>query len=310
MLLQCHAPHKESRCTNATLEGRIHCSIHDKIAYPLYSRYKKICFKASKFNLEEVKGIIGSKNKVIFLNKCYNVFIQAYEARLLHRNKCIAPECRDYGHNQQFLILKNKIRNCEEYLENIYENKVDATSCENSAEIEDIIEEKLDPTPIEQVKTFKKKRQNDEAETNKTIAAYIKENAKILKYKNILIDSCYKNMFQFTCGKYVYEHMICMITVITELQLSQIRGRYKNYPLVFDLNSKIVKSYTDVRNMFKDQCVGFILSISQSFLDNTSLVLSLLLDLACFWEEKEFDPNKCIFEYQLTDTGLRFSIVS
>jgi hypothetical protein len=278
--IQCYFPLKGSRCTKIAVEGRIHCLLHNKVAYPSYKKYKKICGKAD-CNLEEVETITTTKDKVIFLNKCYSAFIQAYEARLLYRDKYIAPECRDYGHDQQFLILKNKINTCEGILESLYNTYEDKVKI-NTLEVTNTVEEKLDPTPLEQVKQFKQKRYNDKAKTDRVIAAYIKENAKILKHKNILINSCYKNMYQFNSGKYIYEHMICMVTIITEMQLAQIKGKYKSYPIIFDLQTKIIQSYTDIRDMFKDRDIGFILSIGKAFLYHTELVFSFLVELALF----------------------------
>jgi hypothetical protein len=307
--LQCYAPFNNKRCTNSTKDNKIHCPLHIKEGVKLYSRYKKICCIAESYDLESIEDMSSIQEKVTFLNKAYNIFISAYEARLKHRQRCISPECRDYGHDQQFILLQQKINICEQRLEYLYTLpiiEVEATEVEESKENNIFV---LDPVILQQVTTFRQKRKEDERETNKIIAAYIKENGKILKHKNKMIDICYKDILIFTTGNYVYEHMICMLTMVTVLQIAKERGRYNNYYSIFNVNTPVIRSYTNIKDLFKDQHTGAIVSLCTGLVNYTEEVLYIFQIIASVWRQGNFNPKSCKFKYRFNEEGLTFSVV-
>jgi hypothetical protein len=302
--LQCYAPFNNKRCTNSTKDNKIHCPIHIKEGVKLYNKYKKICLIADTFNLNDVENMSSIKDKVTFLNKAYNIFISAYEARLKHRNRCITPECRDYGHDKQFILLQQKINTCEVQLECLYSvppREIESNKVEEK--------EKLNPVILEQVVSFQKKRRNDDIETNRIIAAYIKENGEILKRRNKLIDICYEDLLKFTTGNFIYEQMISMLTMVTVLQLAKERKRYNKSYYTFNLNTPVIHSYTNIKDLFKDQDIGVTFSICRGLLDYPDIVCDMFEVIFNVWKEGNFNPKTCNFKYRIVDDILSFSVV-
>src|SRR5579883_3394662 len=110
---QCYAPVRTSngmtRCTNNTIDGnKIHCFHHYDGGIKSYKKYKKICSYMNTFDLNKVDEILEWRDKISFLNTCYDVYIKGYEARKQYRDTYIVPEYRDYGHCKQFTIIKAK----------------------------------------------------------------------------------------------------------------------------------------------------------------------------------------------------------
>src|SRR5579883_882606 len=108
------------RCPNITVdENKMHCFQHLDIGLRLYRKYKKVCNFADSLDLDKVHSLPSLADKVTFLHKCYVAYIAAWEARMEHRNKCVVPECRDWGHELQFILIKQKIDTSESLLEEI-----------------------------------------------------------------------------------------------------------------------------------------------------------------------------------------------
>lgn len=162
---------------------------------------------------------------------------------------------------------------------------------------------------IQQVRSFKKKRQNDEEETNKIIEVYIKENGPILKHKNAVIDICCKDLLIFTTGNYIYEQMICMLTMVTVLQIAKERSRYNNFYSIFNLNTPIICSYTNIKDLFKDQHTGVIVSLYRGLVNYTEIVSDIFSVIAVVWKEGNFNAKTCNFKYHISEEGLSSSVI-
>lgn len=215
---------------------------------------------ADRFIIDDVDSISSVKEKITFLNRCYASYIAAYGARFEHRDRCVVPDCRDWGHDQQFIIIQNKIDKCELRLEKLYDEIIlhqqkdfDLLVEEENNTTYDAKEEDL--SFMDNVKSFKQKRSDDTKETNKIIANYIKENRVILKRKKEMIDFCYAALLKFVkSDKLVYHHMMCMMMIILKVYYGTKGKDFCDYDNTesFVLSSKAINAYTNMRDFFSE----------------------------------------------------------
>lgn len=317
---QCAAPIGNNlRCKNITADGvKIHCNHHHTNAVKLYKKYKKACEFANTFIIDDVHTITSDREKIIFLNKCYVACIDAYNKRMEHRNRYVVPDCRDWGHDQQFIRLKQKADTCELLLETLYsEITLKHRERENvlvseETEIKDDHVQVEDTFFMEEVKKFKKKRVDDEKETNRIIEAYIRENAKELRSKKKLIELCYSKLSKYTThnAKYEYEHMMCIIMVLFDLE-RKIESRNKfpfdcDYTKIATLVSAKINAHINIKELFSDQHMDFLIELNETFdyFDDKSIIIdSVLSHVRKIWEETDFEPLHCKYKYIFTSDG-------
>jgi len=205
---QCCAIDNNNRCTNTTLGESKHCKNHHDLAIKLYLKYKKICESAYSLNLN--KPFDNIMDNIKFLNKCYRLFNDAYNARFEHRQYAFADECTDDGHELQFTILQNKIKTCEDKLYEIYIKHAPTINLDTNSEeyenndkineqLKQITEETLIKQSIKNVKKQKKVRDD----LDKVLDEMIKENEKNNEQWDIMmkIHGCFLNSISKLSGK-------------------------------------------------------------------------------------------------------------
>lgn len=202
---QCCAIDNKSRCTNTTLGESKHCKNHHDLAIKLYLKYKKITDTAYNLNLN--KSFNDIMDEIKFLNKCYRMFNDAYNARFKHRQYAFADECTDDGHELQFTILQNKIKSCEDKLYDIYMKHTPNINLDTNSDVNEdeiiqptkITEEILIKQSIKNVKKQKKVRDDLDKVLDEMIKANEKNNAQwdiIMK-----IHGCFLNSISKLSGK-------------------------------------------------------------------------------------------------------------
>jgi hypothetical protein len=290
---------------------------HNPKAKRLYKEYKKLCARAKCLDIEEIKEIIGILDKIKFLNKYYCTHKAAYEARMEHRNSCIVPCCRDYGHDMQFILIKEKINICENQLIQLYtllleEKKEEITT---SADIKDIENKEEDTDIIEEIKTFRQKRVNDEKETNRVIGDYIKKNKVILKEKKEAIDKIYSELLRFIPKdtKHIYYLMICMIfSVLAMIHLIKTKiipstTYTKEISLFF--THRMIKKYNNIRDHINEQLLGEILCMSGILNSRDELTSDVLRRVVIAWEKSNVDPDLSFFLISINKGGFTYHIL-
>jgi len=205
---QCCAPLRANeRCPNVIACGsRFHCQTHYATARTLYRQYKDVCDLAEKCDLTRIFGPSETAKEITFLNECYRLFIKAYDGRMKHRKYAFCPETWDEGHQTQFRLLKTRIETCETRLDILYEQqkqqfeqlekqkkqslmtltahkKVDTD--EEDDEPEKKKDEKTDTRKVptvsfRNVMKFRRRRLADDAEVDRLLKNYIKQNEIII----------------------------------------------------------------------------------------------------------------------------------
>jgi hypothetical protein len=189
---QCCAIENNIRCVNNVIGHSNHCTDHIGPAKILYKKYKKICDVA--YNLDLNKNVSNIEEHVKYIIECYEMFNKAYDARMAHRKYAFVPECYDYGHDYQFIFIKNKILECEKILSELQMQYHRALMYEtnnytilNNEDVnikeEDIFNIDIIPKTIME---SNKRRNDTEQDVNEIMDKYIKENQEILKKKEIL----------------------------------------------------------------------------------------------------------------------------
>lgn len=314
---QCCAPiQNNGRCTNLTKDAnKVLCEKHYPQGAKLYKRYKTFCDKADKLDVDEVKTFPTIKEKISFLNKCYCSYITAYNARMKHRNKFIVPDCRDYGHDEQFRIIKRKIDACEKELEKLYTKK-DLPIKETTlfvVEVEEPIEEVS--TFVEKVKSFRQQRKDDEKETNKVIAEYMKQNGAYLKSKKIIIDLCYYYLYSYLTEdkKFACYHMCCMIDSLVILLGAIIKPEQKNFSDCkshkYFMGFIDVNSYVHLRDLFEHFDLENIGTFAQTITSCRVKVDHMFEQLKEVWKRTTFNPLISTLHFRTNGTQCVFEIV-
>jgi hypothetical protein len=353
---QCCAPTvNNARCLNSTIRPEaMHCEIHYTEGVKSYTSYKALCKLADDFNITKVDEISSIYAKIRFLHKCYKACIVAYNSRMEYRNRFVVPECRDYGHNKQFIIIKERIKQCETLLQRLNielatqkektitiklpsisskdkpEDSLSSTKDKPLSEEDkesSLSEEKESPSfaesVMEEIKSFQQKRKDDEQETNKIIATYIKENRKLLNEKRNIVDLYCQHLNQFISKekKFVYLQMLCMISTITEfgkgmhytakkLNPQGKDARFHNDIKYIVLSSKNINRYSNIRDYLMDrQLENIKVLICLTIGDCKIAVNSILFRLTDVWNETTFDPTRSIFRLIIAGGRFNFDIV-
>jgi hypothetical protein len=175
---QCCAYSETKRCKNKVINDSYHCEKHYDTARKMYIKYKIICDNAYKLDLN--KKCKNAQETVSYLLYCYKCFNEAYTARMTHRKYAFVPECYDAGHDFQFIMLQNKIKECEiklqeakiilQKLEKAPENLFQVLDDEEPSEIIEIT--------IKQSVEVRKKEQED---VDALVEKYIAENNEYVK---------------------------------------------------------------------------------------------------------------------------------
>jgi hypothetical protein len=329
LITQCSAPVKGTRCSNPSLdEDKMQCEEHYPRAIKLYIKYKKLCAIAESFDMEGVKETKSLQEEILYVNDCYVSYMRAYSARMKHRNYAIVPECQDYGHNLQFVLLKEKMVKCEHKLEELYYmiTSVQVVDSFDISEIENTeVKEKEDIPPfIEKVNTFKEKRLQDEKDTTRAIADYIKQNKTILKQKNKYINIIYNKLLSFIPpgSKYIYHTMMCMnIIILGEIYKFNDRRAKKLYPYNSVKNVQVYKltghfkiftpqinTYTCVKDILKEGFLPNLITLKdflQSLDKSNSDILSKIGEA---WRDPPPLSAKTFFTYTLKGYNFYFEI--
>lgn len=186
------------RCPNKTFGHSKHCTDHYQGALKLYLHYKNLCTRTDKLNID--KEFKMKRKQIAHLKHCQELLIEAYNARLKHRNYAFAPECYDFGHNLQFKIIQDKIDKCNEKIIKLYnennENNLKVRADRNLYEtiyLDDIDNvdnvdnidgeskdesqnDKDDKEILRSIRRFNIQKKKDEMETNKIISMFVEAN--------------------------------------------------------------------------------------------------------------------------------------
>jgi len=188
---QCFSPAFNGRCQNKSLNNSKHCELHHAKATKLYVKYKKLSNLAK--NVDIHKKFDNTIDSVNHIHSCYVLYNKTYDARLKHREYAIAPNLYDQGHDFQFTDLINKINQCEEILNDLY-NKLSLEtnnvvymeySEDEDKEDNEIIRKEI--TLAEKIQSNKEYRAKKEQEINEYVEKYIDENKIIIDRKCRLI---------------------------------------------------------------------------------------------------------------------------
>jgi hypothetical protein len=338
---RCCAPTpNKTRCSNATVRPEaMHCSVHYKDGLKSYTQYKELCKVADRYSITEANDISSLNGKIRFLNICYKVYIAAYNARLEYRNAFVVCECYDYGHDKQFTLLNEKMDTCEILLTQLHdeikasstqekEKKFSSTSS-TKEEVEDSspkeveeVEEKVEIT-IEAVKSFREKRLKDERETKKIIAAYIKENKKLLKQKRNLVEvicSKYRQIALFEGNKFIYEELVAIVIITAEFHRvmkyedEKLRLLTKASPscdktIGFSLGCSAITRFSDIRDFLMDRDINFILLLLAIPAQYPDLFTGIIFKFLEVWEKTTFSPTTSILKIKIRKTDFDFAIL-
>lgn len=190
----CTASTLNGRCTNFTLDKKCdHCIVHNETAVKLYLEYKEICKIADSKNINA--KIKDPLKYMKYLHNCHIWLVKAYNARLRHRIYAYVPETVDYGHLEQYRILKQKIDLCQAKIlevNKLINKKVPNNIIEEDSEedLESSVEDSPENPIIYEVREFQKKQKSDDAEFDKILQKNIKENEQIAKEKNKAVTLC------------------------------------------------------------------------------------------------------------------------
>jgi len=133
---QCCAPaHNNHRCKNDIYKS-FHCKDHFPTANKLYTKYKQICDVAYELD-PKIGGNI--QNKIKHAMKCYVWQNRAYNARMEHRKYAFVPECYNKGHDYQFTMLKDRIKETEQLLIKLYNDYIKSNQMNKTDNINKIL---------------------------------------------------------------------------------------------------------------------------------------------------------------------------
>ena len=199
---QCYAPTKSGRCTKATIDDdHLHCQDHWPEHVKLYRKYKVISKITNSLDLKKMT-YFSDIEKIKFINMCYCVCLREYDARNEHSKKCLVPEVVNFGHKKRIEIILERIAKYQKYLEQLYQKlnvkienckinqNVDEDTNDNNHNNNDVVAEMK--TSLKNFETFKIKKANDVAETNKLINMFIKQNQKATKKKQLIIQKIFQ----------------------------------------------------------------------------------------------------------------------
>lgn len=316
---QCCAPiQNNGRCTNLTKDAnKVLCEMHYPKGAKLYKRYKTFCAIADTFDVAEVHTLSTTKEKISFLNKCYCSYITAYNGRMEHRTKFIVPDCRDFGHDEQFRIIKRKIDICEKELEELY-IKITIPVKEiiiSLTEVEESFEEVKDVTFIDKIKSFKQQRREDEEETNKVIAKYMKQNSAYLKRRKTIIDLCfgYLSCFFTKDKKFPCYHMCCMIDSLIILVTAIINPNHKDVSDCkvnkYFMGCINVNSYVYIVDLFDHFNLQNITTFAQTITSCGNQLKHTLKQLQKVWEATTFNPLISTLLFKTNGLDCTFEII-
>ena len=310
---QCYAPIKgNKRCDNIIAKtSSIHCEQHRKESSKLYSKYKAFSEKAKTLSLDEVDSFSSYKEKVNYLMKCYSIFRETYNLRMEFKTRYITPGYSDDGHEHQFALNKNKMEQCEERLEKLYEEILKRKEVIMEVEIKtSYTKDDVDENFIEEIRSFKKKKKEDEKETNVAIANYIKENKDLLKDKRRKVDEIEKYFSAYRTRVSKYFNNFVMASLFLICFNLDCKDRVRNGrglpPLtrVFKLSTK-----TDLCPLLMNFHPSYLEVIHYSVVEYTKLndiTLDLLVEV---WKSKDFRPETHSLYVSLSEeTGLSLGI--
>jgi hypothetical protein len=137
-----------------------------------------------------------------------------------------------------------------------------------------------------------------------------------------LIHRCYLFLSQYFTpdNKTTYYHMICMIKILTELQMYLSRRAagiitsdkdIKDVkPTLFSLNTQRIKEYTNMQDFMKSQTLDSVCSFykqltSKSEIDFMYRILSAIRKM---WIEAEFDPLVHVFTFRLNNVDFNLQM--
>jgi hypothetical protein len=270
-------------------------------------------------NIDKEAEYQNINDRIDHLNMCYDWYINAYEARLKHRNYAFVPECYDFGHNLQFTIIQEKINLCEDKLfaikqkhEESRDHLLDSKSDENR--VSENADHQYDAhikKAMKYVNTFKKKRLADEKETDQLIRQYIKENEVSLKYKQRIIDLCANFLKSFTdeYNEDFYIH-VGIFHLIRELHCfgyfeSNYRpikctectcGSYVSRSVT--LSCKCTMGHNNMKNYLHALSIESLKNLCRLMLTNKQKIEPLVADLILFY--RIFDTHVLVMGMELT----------
>lgn len=206
MLKQCASPqtpkNSRDRCEHSTYGESKHCKQHHTKALKLYLNYKALCDYADKLNIH--KPVKNRSKKIAHLKNCHQRLVDAYNARMKHRNYAFFPDCWDYGHNLQFTIINNKIETCQREIKNLIASRFTSMRSEDHVYVDDDDNDNDDTNDdtngdpnsdtnsdtieyknlVSSIRSFNKLKKRDEIETNLMLEKYISINKKRVEKEN------------------------------------------------------------------------------------------------------------------------------
>lgn len=207
---QCCAPiNANVRCANAIVCGsRFHCESHFGTARTLYRQYKLACEVADKCDLTRLFLPTELQKEIAHYTECYKSLIKAYDGRMKHRKYAFCPETWDEGHQTQFRILQSRIDICEKRLDTLYDQQqalYESTlrtkqapttpTRDSDSDTEDKRDVKTavavrgaDKRSFTSVVKFRRRRVADDAEIDRLLKSYIKQNQVVMAEREKMFD--------------------------------------------------------------------------------------------------------------------------
>lgn len=213
----CCAFNNSTRCQNPAVNCSKHCDIHRPKANILYNKYKKLSDLVDTLDLN--KSFDNVDDHIEYINQVYILLNKTYTARSKHRNYAFVPECRDVGHDYQFVKLQKLLGECELILAKLYTSKaLEASNASNASEDSEDSED-LPPEPInntknniaQKIREYRQHRKDAEKATDDFIIKYNKDNEEILHRRHILITYIVKFIDELF-EPYDPKHRLCIRT--------------------------------------------------------------------------------------------------
>jgi len=303
---QCRAPGSNGkRCKNLVIDNnKLHCSQHYTKAVKLYNDYKKICKSAEGYDMDNVKTLPSVSEKIKYLNKCYYIYTQIYDARMKHRDYAFIPEFYDYGHYLQFEIINKNINECEIHLQDLYtqfteENKEQKDITMKEDNKKDKNEDNIEVI-IKKVNIFKKKRIKDKKETERLIKKYTDENKEIEIQKIEAIDYCYNILIDLLPinKNFEYHQLVCIVNYLLSLEsmgyfdnrfkLLKNRTKYEQF-MYLPLDYPDIDKYPDIKQYLAAKPVMYIFDLTMSLIMNGKKFKEILKNFLPFWKNFTLD---------------------
>lgn len=282
------------RCELQRLTGKLHCAEHYPKALKLYRNYKNKSQQS-----EEVASIKEDCADIKKWHDAYVVHKRAYDARKLHQQYAIAPDCVDEGHQHQFWILLKRIQTCESFLVKLY-NEQHHKQEENEKREEIQKEEEEEEVIMKDVHAFVQRRKKDLDDEKVMFDKYEKANR-----SGVIETQHYQTTFHHMLTYFVkydiefaqnYCMLFCLIlgtmsslVGINYFKQGFVRMQFKNQPLV--LKMQIPSRERSLKGLSR-LVVREVQALISLFEPHMNEIRDMFYPHSNFWNQKDLDVDQ------------------